>query len=71
MWVLLKGLLLGMLIFLIIFAARFHRVFTHSIIGPDYLRQITTHSVMFWVGLVGCVLVGCTIVWYWTPSRPV
>jgi hypothetical protein len=67
MWIL-KGVLLGVLFFTIIFAIRFHRVFMHSLIGPNVISGITIHSVMFWIGLIGCVLVGCTIIWYWSPS---
>ncbi len=67
MWIA-KGSLLGMLMFAIIFGIRFRKVLFHSIIGPGVIPQMTIHSVMFWIGLIGSVMVGCTIVWYWTPS---
>jgi hypothetical protein len=67
MWIV-KGSLLGILMFAIIFGIRFRKVFIHSIIGPGVIPQMTLQSVMFWIGLIGCVMVGCTIVWYWTPS---
>ena len=63
MWIL-KGSLLGILIFLVLFAIRFHRLFLHTIIDPRVLIEIT-RSVPFWLGLVGCVLVGCAIVGSW------
>lgn len=67
MWIL-KGTLLGMLMFAIIFGMQFHKVFWRSMVATNYLRQITIHSVPFWFRLVGFVMVGLTIVWYWTPS---
>ncbi len=63
MWIL-KGSLLGILIFSVIFAIRFYRLFYHTIFDPRVISEIT-HSVPFWLGLVGCVLVGCAIVGYW------
>ena len=64
MWIL-KGSLLGILIFSVIFAIRFYRLFYHTLIDPKIVSQVTIHSELFWLGLVGCVLVGCTIVGYW------
>lgn len=66
MWVV-RGSLLGLLIFAAIFAIRFHKLF-HAIVTPAVVRSVTIHSAAFWVGLIGSVLVGCTIVWYWTPK---
>jgi hypothetical protein len=66
MWIL-KGSLLGILVFSVIFTIRFHRLFYHTIIGPGIVSMITVHSVFFWLGLVGCVLVGCAVVGYWSP----
>jgi hypothetical protein len=67
MWIL-KGSLLGILIFSVLFAIRFHRLFYHTIIDPRIIWLITVHNVFFWLGLVGCVLVGCATVGYW-PSK--
>jgi hypothetical protein len=64
MWIL-KGSLLGILIFSVLFAIRFHRIFYHTLIDPRVIWLITVHSVFFWLGLTGCVLVGCAIVGYW------
>lgn len=61
----LKGSLLGILMFLILFAIRFKRVFWHTIVGPDVVSAVTIRNVFFWLGLVGCVLVGCAIVGFW------
>ncbi len=66
MWmIILKGSLLGILIFSIIFLLRFSRIFWHTIIDPNIILLITVRSAFFWLGLVGCVLVGCAIVGYW------
>ena len=69
MWIV-KGVLVGFLMFGTIFAVRFRRRLFHGILGPDALRQMTVHSTAFWIGLIGCVLVGCTIAWYWwSPTK--
>lgn len=65
----LKGSLLGMLIFVIIFAIRFHRLFYHALIDPKIISQVTIQSRLFWLGLLGCVLIGCVVVSYWTPTK--
>jgi hypothetical protein len=70
MWIL-KGSLLGILIFLVFFAIRFHRIFYHTLIDPRVVWAITVHSVFFWLGLIGCVLVGCAIVGSWPVSAKV
>ena len=54
MWIL-KGSLLGILIFLVLFAIRFHRIFYHTLIDPRVIWLIIVHSVFFWLGLTGCV----------------
>ena len=64
MWIV-KGSLLGILIFSVLFAIRFRRLFIHTILDPRVVREITVHNVFFWLGLVGCVLVGCAVVGYW------
>ena len=64
MWIL-KGVLIGVLFFLVIFAARYRRVFYHNLIDPKIVSLITVHSAIFWLGLGGCILVGCTVVRYW------
>jgi hypothetical protein len=68
MWIV-KGMLFGGLIFLVLFATRFHRIFYHNIIDPKIVAHITIQSVLFWTGLVGCLLLGCTIAgwWWWHP----
>ena len=89
MWIL-KGSLLGIVMFSILFAFlptlrpdgsamtltafRYRSSFYHVLIGPGVISQITTHNVLFWLGLVGCVLLGCAIVgswpikgFFWTP----
>lgn len=65
MWIL-KGSLLGVLIFSILFATRFYRVFYHALIDPKLVSLITVRSVFFWMGLVGSLLVGCAIIGFWT-----
>ena len=67
MWIL-RGSLLGVVIFFVIFAIRFHRIFYHNLIDPKIVSQITVHSWLFWVGLAGCVMVGCVLVGYWSPA---
>ena len=64
MWIL-KGVLIGVLLFFVIFAARYHRVFYHNLIDPKIVSLITVHSAIFWLGLVGSMLVGCTVARYW------
>ena len=64
MWIL-KGVLTGVLFFFVIFAARYHRIFYHNLIDPRIVLHITVQSVVFWLGLVGCTLVGCTVARYW------
>jgi hypothetical protein len=64
MWIL-KGSLLGILMFSILFAFRYRNSFHHVLIGPGVISQITIHNVFFWLGLVGCVLLGCAIVGSW------
>ena len=64
MMMILKGSLLGILIFSVIFVIRFHRVFWHTIIDPNIILLITVRSAFFWAGLVGCMLVGYAIVGY-------
>ncbi len=69
MWIL-KGSLLGILIFSVFFAIRFHRIFYHTLLDPRVIWLITFHSVFFWLGLVGCLLVGCAVVGYWPIKAP-
>ena len=73
MWIL-KGSLLGILMFSVLFAFRYGRNFYHVLMGPGVISQITAHNVFFWLGLIGCVLLGCAIVgswpikgFFWTP----
>jgi hypothetical protein len=61
----LKGSLLGILMFSVIFAIRYRRLFWRTIIGPEIISGITIQNVFFWLGLVGCILVGCSIVGLW------
>jgi hypothetical protein len=63
----LKGSLLGILMFCILFAIRYHRVFWPNIVHPRVISAITVHNTFFWLGLVGCILVGCAIVGFWRP----
>jgi hypothetical protein len=64
MWIL-KGSLLGILMFSVLFLFRYHNSFYHVLMGPGVISQITIHNVFFWLGLVGCVLLGCAIVGSW------
>jgi len=60
----LKGSLLGILMFCILFVIAYRRLF-RSIVHPTVYSAII-HDIFFWLGLVGCILVGCTIArWFW------
>lgn len=69
MWIL-KGSLLGILMFLVLFAFRYGRYFYRTLMGPGVISLLTIHNVFFWLGLVGCVLLGCAIVGSWPISKP-
>jgi hypothetical protein len=58
MWIL-KGSLLGILMFSILFAFRYHSKFYHVLIGPEVISQITIHNVFFRLGLVVCAAWVC------------
>ena len=66
----LKGSLLGILIFSILFAVQCYRMFIHTLVGPGVISQLTIQNVFFWLELVGCLLVGCAIVGYWPIKAP-
>lgn len=65
-----KGLVLGILIFSVLFAAQSYRMFLHTMNAPGVLSQLTIFNVFFWLELIGCVLVGIAIVGYWPIKAP-
>ena len=67
MWVL-KGLLLGLLIFSIVFVTRYHREVFHAILAPDVINGMTIENWFCWMGLVGSLLLGLSIVGWWSPA---
>jgi len=66
----LKGSLVGILMFSVLLAVQCYRSFIHTLIGPGVVSQMTIHNVFFWLGLVGCLLLGCAIVGYWPIKAP-
>ena len=65
MWVL-KGLLLGLLVFSAVFVSRYHHV--RGILAPDVVSGMTIKNWFSWMGLVGSFLLGLSIVGWWPPA---
>jgi len=68
MWVV-KGVLLGLGLFFVgslIYLASKLRPFEGSkATGISAITALTVYNPFFWIGLAGCLLIGCAVVGFW------